>query len=419
MLHLGLLGSFSCFPASPSAERVDGISADQLYAIQAVLQEIDEKAQEERETEQVAENVYDTKEGGTGTRARGEEGSMGRAPTSHRYGVSGPSDAADPHIARPRTLREAVEFGMIGLLNSGAGGDPNAPAAPLDGAPSFGAGGVARGGAGLGLAGIGLGAGSPAVGVREEASPASASASTAAINSNGRFATTYRPGGGHLAAFESAVARGIVPAAEREIVSDVGARYTPELAVPEGRALAMRADLERGALPPSGGPFHVRLALRSSAAAPAARPHLSVHLVLDVSGSMAGESITRARSAAAALVDKLAPSDDFSLVTFSSDANVLVPDGAVGARRAWIKDTIAGIKEEGGTNIGEGCASATRRPRYPPSPRTRCAWSSSSRTGTRTSGSRAVTASPASRSTPFRRGSRPAPSASGRTTTAR
>ena len=50
----------------------------------------------------------------------------------------------------------------------------------------------------------------------------------AAIDPNGRFATTYRPGGGHLAAFESAVARGVVPPAEREIVSDVGARYAPE-----------------------------------------------------------------------------------------------------------------------------------------------------------------------------------------------
>ena len=357
LLHLGLLGSFSCFPASPSADRADGISADQLYAIQAVLQEIDEKQQEERETEQVAENARDVKEGGTGTRARGEEGAMGQATTSHRYGVSGPTERSDPHIARAEVLREAAEFGMIGLLNQGAGGDPNAPEAPLDGAHGVSVGTARGGSAGLGLAGIGLGgggAGSPGVGVGAGASPASAAASTAAINPNGRFATTYRPGGGHLAAFESAVARGIVPAAEREIVSDVGARYTPELAVPEGHALAMRADLERGALPPSGGAFHVRLALRSSAVAPAARPHLSVHLVLDVSGSMAGESITRARSAAAALVDKLAPSDDFSLVTFSGDANVLVPDGAVGARRAWIKETIAGIKEDGGTNIGEG-----------------------------------------------------------------
>jgi Ca-activated chloride channel homolog len=360
LLHLGLLGAFSFFPASPSADDLDGISADRLYAIQAVLQEIDEKQQEERETEQVAENTYDSKEGGTGVRARGEEGSMGQATTTHRYGVGGPPSQPEPHLARGEALREAAEFGMIGLLNQGAGGDPNAPAAPLDGSPSFGASsGAHASGAGLGLAGIGLGAGGTGagVGVGAAARPSSASASSAsniAIDPNGRFATTYRPGGGHLAAFESAVARGIVPAAEREIVSDVGARYTPELAVPAGHALAMRADLERGALPPSGGAFHVRLALRSSSVAPAARPHLSVHLVLDVSGSMEGESIARARSAAAALVDKLAPSDDFSLVTFSSDANVIVPDGEVGPRRAWIKGTIAGIKEEGGTNIGEG-----------------------------------------------------------------
>ncbi len=363
LLHLGLLGSFSCFPASPSADDLDGISADQVYAIQAALQEIDEKQQEEQETEQVAANVSDTKEGGTGARARGEEGSMGNTRTTqNRYGVAGPQAEADPHLARSEALRSASEFGMIGLLNQGAGGDPNAPAAPLAGAPGFGSGAGrlsgAHGGAGLGVAGVGFGGGGlgsvGSVGSVGVASPSPAVAGDSAIDPNGRFATTYRPGGGHLAAFESAVARGIVPAAEREVVSDLGARYTPDLAVSAGHALAMRADLERGALPPSGGAFHVRLALRSSAVAPAARPHLSVHLVLDVSGSMAGESITRARSAAAALVDRLAPSDDFSLVTFSTDANVLVPDGAVGARRGWIKDTIAGIKENGGTNIGEG-----------------------------------------------------------------
>ncbi len=54
----------------------------------------------------------------------------------------------------------------------------------------------------------------------------------AAIDPNGRFATTYRPGGGHLAAFESAVARGIVPSGERELVSDVGARYAASADAP-------------------------------------------------------------------------------------------------------------------------------------------------------------------------------------------
>jgi Ca-activated chloride channel family protein len=175
-----------------------------------------------------------------------------------------------------------------------------------------------------------------------------------AIDPNGRFATTYRPGGGHLAAFESAISRGILPAGDRELVSDVGARYAPAMDAPHGQALAVRTDLERSKLAPAGGLFHLRVALRSTADKVAERPHLSVHLVLDVSGSMAGESITRAREAARALVDKLAPTDDFSFVTFSSDADVKVPDGPVGSRRDQIKHVIEGVHEGGGTNISKG-----------------------------------------------------------------
>jgi Ca-activated chloride channel family protein len=176
----------------------------------------------------------------------------------------------------------------------------------------------------------------------------------AAIDPNGRFATTYRPGGGHLAAFESAVARGIIPAAEREVVSDVGARYAPAMDPPKSTALALRTDLERAKIAPGGGATHVRVALRSTQTAPAGRPHLSVHLVLDISGSMAGEPIVQAREAARALVKKLDAADDFSLVTFSSDAEVRVEDGPVGARRAQILKTIDGIVQGGGTNIGRG-----------------------------------------------------------------
>jgi tetratricopeptide (TPR) repeat protein len=75
----------------------------------------------------------DNKEGGTGTRAKGEEGSMGN-PTAQsenkRYAVQGPRDNEEPHIARQQALREAQEYGMIGLLNQGAAGDPHAPPAP-------------------------------------------------------------------------------------------------------------------------------------------------------------------------------------------------------------------------------------------------------------------------------------------------
>ena len=94
--------------------------------------ELAERALEARETEQIAEAEADNREGGTGTRAKGEEGSMGN-PSSHsnsRYGVRGPADDVPPHVARQAALRDAAEFGMIGVLNSGAGGDPAAPTAP-------------------------------------------------------------------------------------------------------------------------------------------------------------------------------------------------------------------------------------------------------------------------------------------------
>ncbi len=179
-------------------------------------------------------------------------------------------------------------------------------------------------------------------------------AAVVAIDPNGRFATTYRPGSGHLAAFEASVARGIIPTAEKELVSDVGARYVTGFEVAKGKALDIKVDTERSKLPPSGSPFHVRVTLKSSPDKPKERPHLSVHLVLDVSGSMQGESMQQARTAAQALVDKLDASDDFSLVTFSSDADVRITDGPVGSRRDAIKKTIAEIKEGGGTNISRG-----------------------------------------------------------------
>jgi Mg-chelatase subunit ChlD len=407
--QLGVLAALWAF-APPLTDPGEELSADRIYQLQVALDAIAEKqaaaAADASAQESVAEAVAENKEGGTGTLSLGEEGAMGSPNTrasESRYGARGAADRADPHLSRQAALQDAAEFGMHGLLNTGAGGDPNAPTAPwgrdasLDGHPfsargnmwgnDFGAGGLGLSGIGEGGGGLGSGAGArsggrsvraPARGpvaapppARPAVAPAPppiaaplaaaplvpvlpAPAAEAAINPNGRFATTYRPGGGHLAAFESAVARGVVPEATREVVSDVGARYAPVVSVPAGKALGARADLERGRLAPGGGPFHLRLALQSTATAPDARPHLSVHLVLDVSGSMAGESMSQARKAAAALVDKLAPGDDFSFTTFSTEAAVRVPDGLVGPRREAIKRVIEEVQAQGGTNIGEG-----------------------------------------------------------------
>ncbi len=159
----------------------EDINQDQLYLIQQYLNAAAEREQEEKETEQVAEDNADNKEGGTGTRAKGEEGSMGNPTskaTNKRYAVQGPKDNPDPHIARAAALREAQEFGMIGLLNTGAAGDPNAPTAPWGRDTSLGTDeisargnmwgdeiGDAFGAGGLGLSGIGEGGGGRGEGI--------------------------------------------------------------------------------------------------------------------------------------------------------------------------------------------------------------------------------------------------------------
>jgi Mg-chelatase subunit ChlD len=173
------------------------------------------------------------------------------------------------------------------------------------------------------------------------------------LDPNARYATTYRPGGAALAAFDAAVGKGAIPLAYKDLVGDFGARYAPQIARPATAALAFQIDTERAQLPPAGGTLNLRVAIRSSDAMPARAP-LSVHLVLDVSGSMSGTAIDNARKAAETLVQRLGPQDDFSMVTFSSDAELLVNDGPVGARKAQILSKIHGVQADGGTNISAG-----------------------------------------------------------------
>lgn len=179
--HAGLLAAMAMFmpPLGDTAD--DEVSDDQRYLIQQYLDSVAEKELEEKETEQIAEDNADNKEGGTGTRAKGEEGSMGNPNsklTGNRYGVAGPADNPDPHIARQAALRDAAEFGMIGLLNSGAGGDPDAPTAPWGRDDSLGTDplsargnmwgdsiGESFGAGGLGLSGIGEGGGGTGEGI--------------------------------------------------------------------------------------------------------------------------------------------------------------------------------------------------------------------------------------------------------------
>jgi len=105
-------------------------------------------------------------------------GSQTSAAKNGHYQLKGPKDNPEVRISKTQMLRDAADFGMVGLLNTGAGGDPNAITAPWAGLDSSGrdpsnalgtmwgdALGDAGGVGGLALTGIGEGGGGKFMGV--------------------------------------------------------------------------------------------------------------------------------------------------------------------------------------------------------------------------------------------------------------
>ena len=136
--------------------------------------------------------------GGTGVRAKGEEGSMG-SPSAPQASAS-----------QPNLETSAALFGMVGLSGAGGGGTVGrgVPAAKY----------AAGGGGPLGA---------PSEREALDVAPARH------LDPNARYATTYRPGGAALAAFDAAVARGQIPASL------------------QGPRRRLRRPLRAGARPPS------------------------------------------------------------------------------------------------------------------------------------------------------------------------
>jgi hypothetical protein len=181
LLHMGLVAVFAFFMPSMSGDDAEDLDRDQILMMQKLLNAAAEREQEERQDQEVTETAADQKEGGTGTRAKGEEGSMGNPntkDTGHKYGVQGPKDNPDPHLAKQAALQEAAQFGMIGLIATMGGGDPNAPTAPWGREESSGADeksargnmfgdtiGDSFGAGGLGLSGVGEGGGGRGEGI--------------------------------------------------------------------------------------------------------------------------------------------------------------------------------------------------------------------------------------------------------------
>lgn len=95
-------------------------------------------------------------------------------------------------------------------------------------------------------------------------------------------------------------------------------------------------------------------------AAPAARLPLNFTLLLDHSGSMAGEKLRTLREAVKNIIDQLTPQDVLSIVAFESRSDVLVPAQPV-TRPDELKRQVDKIRDAGGTNLAAGLREALQQ----------------------------------------------------------
>jgi Ca-activated chloride channel family protein len=88
-----------------------------------------------------------------------------------------------------------------------------------------------------------------------------------------------------------------------------------------------------------------------------ARP-LNLALIIDKSGSMAGQKIETAKAAAIRVVNRLADQDTFTLVAFSEQPEVVVPACRVGDSRSEITRRISYLSPESWTHLAKGMRAA-------------------------------------------------------------
>ncbi len=113
LLHIGIVASMAFFMPKMSGDDSEAIDRDQLLLMQRCSTPLPSVSRKRRRPKRSPTTTPTRKRAAPGTRAKGEEGSMGNPNTNavnKRYGVQGPQDNPDPHIARQAALKEAQEF---------------------------------------------------------------------------------------------------------------------------------------------------------------------------------------------------------------------------------------------------------------------------------------------------------------------
>lgn len=128
VVHVAFLLMFYFLPPSPSSLSLDLLNTDDRL----VKYLIEPPETQEEETPEWLSDAQDEDEGGKGKRHKDDEGQMGKKEskkTKNKYGIEGPEDNQDPHMAREQAKEAAKTAGIIGVLKA-ATGSFNSPTSP-------------------------------------------------------------------------------------------------------------------------------------------------------------------------------------------------------------------------------------------------------------------------------------------------